>query len=75
MEVSVTYRDGRPVPNVRVEIDWESGGRSTAYTRSDGVARFEGDGGIFSAIRVADKPVKGRGLLKYKNPVSVIYDY
>ena len=74
MDVSVTYRDGRPVTNARVTIEWESGGSSTGHTNSGGVANFSGNGGIFSSIRVADKHVKGRGRIDHGTSVSVIYD-
>jgi len=74
MQVSVTYRDGRPVPNIRVEIEWESGGRSTQYTDSGGTASFPGNGGVFSSVYVAGKHVRGRGRLVYGTHVSVVYD-
>jgi len=74
MQVSVTYRDGRAVPNARVEVEWESGGRSTQYTDSNGTARFPGNGGVFTAIRVSDRHVMGRGRLVYGTHVSVVYD-
>ena len=74
MKVYVTYSDGRPVKNARVEIRWKSGGSSKGQTDQEGCAKFGGNGGIASGIYVADKHVRGTVKLDHNSILSVEYN-
>lgn len=73
-KIKVTDRNGYPVKQYRVNIEWKGGGQSQSQTDDNGVAEFTGSGGIASSIKVVDKQVGGGEKIDYDSYIIVEYN-